>query len=186
MKDKILFFPGFILVAFFVLTICAPSQKKINVQKVIIIRHGEKPSTGDNLSCAGLNRALKLADILNKKVGTINAIFVPSLDLGKSTDVARMYQTAIPYAVKHDLPINTKFDVDDVQKLGDAIKKENGTILVIWEHDHIDNIARELGIKDPGKWDDNDYDSMWIINFKSKKAVLEKEKENISPSEKCQ
>jgi len=186
MKNKIVFLPIFVLTAVSLHALSASSQENTNVQKVIIIRHGEKPSKGDNLSCAGFNRALKLRDVLDKKVGEINAIFVPSLDQGKSTDVARMYQTAIPYAVKHDLPINTKFDVTDEPKLADAIKKQNGTVLVIWEHSHIDNIARELGIKDPGKWNDSDYDSMWIISFKNKKTVMEKEEENISPSQKCQ
>ena len=39
-----------------------------SLQKVIIIRHGEKPDEGDNLSCQGFNRAFQLADVLYAKV----------------------------------------------------------------------------------------------------------------------
>jgi hypothetical protein len=38
-----------------------------NSLKVVIIRHGEKPETGDNLSCQGENRALQLPAVLYKK-----------------------------------------------------------------------------------------------------------------------
>src|SRR5947208_16944991 len=80
---------------------CSNSQStQSNLQRIIIIRHGEKPDQGDNLSCQGLNRALQLPAVLNQKFGTPNAIFVPSLKMGKSTNAARMYQTIVPFAVK--------------------------------------------------------------------------------------
>ncbi len=186
MKDKIFLFTVFILTVFSVSLLYAQQNAKIFVQKIIIIRHGEKPPKGDNLSCAGFNRALRLPDVLDKKVGSINAIFVPSINQGKSTGVARMYQTAIPYAIRNNLTVNTKFDESDVKKLADAIKKQTGTVLVIWEHDHINNIAKELGVRNADNWDNDDYDSIWIISFKNKKAILKKEKEGISPSGNCQ
>src|SRR5438067_6361815 len=81
--------------------------------KVIILRHGEKPDKGDNLSCQGFNRALQLANVLHSKFGMPDHLFVPSLKEGKSTGVARMYQTIVPYAIKYDLKIDNKYDVDD-------------------------------------------------------------------------
>ena len=38
--------------------------------RVVIIRHGEKPEEGDNLSCAGLNRALALPAVLARVFAT--------------------------------------------------------------------------------------------------------------------
>src|SRR5262249_12075130 len=146
----------------------------------------EKPAQGDNLSCAGLNRALQLSPVLDKKIGTINAIFVPSLKMGKSTGVARMYQTVLPYAIKHGLFIDTKYDVEDIQGLAGGIMKQTGTVLVAWEHKHVHKLLKTLGIAAADKWDDNDYDSMWIITYKNGTPVLNKDKEGISPSPNCQ
>lgn len=165
---------------------CSSSQSNPNtVQKVIIIRHGEKPEVGDNLSCQGFNRALALADVLHQKIGVPNVIFVPSINMGKKTRVARMYQTIVPFAVKYGVDINTKYDVDDVDALANGIRKQSGTVLLVWEHKKIDNIVKALGVNNADKWNDNDYDSIWIIDYKNGSATLKKDKENINPLSNC-
>ena len=153
------------------------------LKRVIIIRHGEKPDQGDNLSCQGFNRALQLPDVLNKKFGTPNYIFVPSINTGKKTSTARMYQTIVPFAVKYNLDINTKYDVDDSKGLAANILKRDGTVLLVWEHKHIDNILEALGVQDTSKWPDDDFDSIWIINFQNGKPTLSKDKEGIAPAD---
>jgi hypothetical protein len=167
---------------------CHPSsgqQGASLLKRVIIIRHGEKPEQGDNLSCQGLNRALQLPDVLNKKFDTPNYIFVPSLNTGKKTSAARMYQTIVPFAVKYNLTVNTKYDVDDTKGLAQDVLKRDGTVLLVWEHKHIDNILKALGVNDSSKWPDDDFDSIWIINFQNGKAVLTKDKEGINPAADC-
>jgi hypothetical protein len=155
------------------------------LKRVVIIRHGEKPDRGDNLSCPGLNRALQLPDVLNKKFGIPNSIFVPSINTGKKTSAARMYQTIVPFAVKYNLNINSKYDVDDTKGLAGDILTKDGTVLLVWEHKHIDNILKALGVQTSGKWADEDFDSIWIINFQSGKAILTKDKEGINPGTDC-
>jgi len=173
--------------ALFTFSNCYAQHTQHNdLQKIVIIRHGEKPPQGDNLSCAGLNRAMQLPAVFDKKFGVVNDIFVPSLKTGKSTSVARMYQTAIPYAVKHDLTINTKFDVDDINGLVGSVLKKNGTVLIVWEHKQIHKLLKALGVDSPDKWDDDDFDSIWVISFKNGKPSLTKDKEGISPSQTCQ
>jgi bifunctional DNA-binding transcriptional regulator/antitoxin component of YhaV-PrlF toxin-antitoxin module len=106
--------------------------------------------------------------------------------MGKSTGVARMYQTVVPYAIRHNLYINTKYDVDDMEGLAGGIKKQNGTVLVVWEHKHIHKLLQALGIDSGDKWDDGDYDSIWTITYNNGKPLLTKDKEGISPSANCQ
>jgi hypothetical protein len=157
-----------------------------SLQKVIIIRHGEKPEEGDNLSCQGFNRAFQLADVLYAKFKIPDYIFVPSIKTGKSTGTARMYQTIIPFAVKQNLNINTKYEVNDVPGLAASILKKNGTVLIVWEHNYILKIVQALSIKDNHlKWKGDDFDSIWIITFKNGNAVLSYDKENINPSTAC-
>lgn len=172
----------------FMMAGCKPSsgqQKPTQLKEVIIIRHGEKPDEGDNLSCKGLNRSLQLPEVLNKKFGTPDYVFVPSINTGKSTSTARMYQTIVPFAVKYNLNVNTKYDVEDTRDLAQDILKRKGIVLVVWEHKNIDNIVRDLNVKDAPKWPNEDYDSIWIVTFQNGKPVLTTDKEGINPSGNC-
>jgi hypothetical protein len=150
------------------------------------MRHAEKPVDGDNLSCQGLNRALKLPDVLYAKFKLPDYIFVPSLKTGKKTGDARMYQTIIPFAVKYNLIIDTKFAVDNVKGLAETILKKSGTVFIVWEHNSIPDIAQKLGVEDEKlKWKGDDFDSIWIITFKNGMAVLSVDKENLNPAVAC-
>jgi hypothetical protein len=165
---------------------CSSSQSgHAQSQKIILIRHGEKPDQGDNLSCQGLNRALQLPAVLQQKFGIPNHIFVPAINEGKATKVARMYQTIVPFAVKYNIDVNTKYDVDDIDGITGAIKKQQGEVLLVWEHKKIIKIIKALGINTEDKWDDNDFDSIWIISFNNGVPILTKDKENIHPAATC-
>lgn len=183
MRKKLL--NGLVLLALSI-CFCSSSYSQAGPQKIVIIRHGEKPEKGDNLSCQGLNRALQLSGVLYNKIGVPNQIYVPSLNVGKNTTIARMYQTIIPFAVKYNLNIDTKYGVKDIDKIASHIKQESGTILLVWEHKNILKIAMALGIKEKLMWDDNDYDTIWIITFSNGVAKLFKDKENIKPLSTCQ
>ncbi|MDQ6812768.1 MAG: histidine phosphatase family protein [Bacteroidota bacterium] len=160
-------------------------QNSSSLQKIVIIRHGEKPDRGDNLSCQGLSRSLKLVNALHKKIGIPDYVYVPAINTGKSTSTVRMYQTIVPFAVKYNLDINTKYDVKNAEELVKSIRKKNGTVLLVWEHKAVQNILRELGINNPPEWSDNDFDSMLVITFAQGKATLTKDKENIKPELSC-
>ncbi len=163
-----------------------PSAAADQNLRVVILRHGEKPDVGENLSCQGLNRALQLPDVLYNKIKLPDYIYVPSIKTGKGTGVARMYQTIMPYAVKYNLNIDTQFDVSDGGSLAKSVLKKTGTVLIVWEHKTIPDIVNALGVNDAKlKWDGSDYDSMWIITFKNGKAKLSYDKENLNPGTDC-
>jgi hypothetical protein len=115
--------------------------------RIVIIRHAEKPDDGDNLSCKGQNRAAALPAVLEAKFGKPSRIYVPALKLGKSTRHARMYQTAVPYAVKFNLPINTSYEEDEIQDFAEELLGRSGLLLVIWQHSQIQPLARALGVQ---------------------------------------
>jgi hypothetical protein len=168
------------------LTGSCQAQTTSGLQRVVIIRHAEKPDNGDNLSCKGFNRSLALPPVLYSKFKLPDKIFVPAVGNGKSANQLRMFETITPFAVKYNLKIDSKFDVDDVKNLADAIMKTNGYVLVVWEHDKIDNIAKALGVDSKNvKWTDGDFDSIWIIDFKNGKGTLSFDKENIKPADAC-
>jgi hypothetical protein len=154
--------------------------------RIILIRHGEKPADGDNLSCAGFNRSIKLPAVLKSKFGIPDYIYVPAPSTGKRTSNCRMLQTVLPFAIKNNLPINTTYTVDATDLLAKKMRKQTGTILVVWEHKQLGDIIKALGLKDlPSKWKDDDYDSIFIITYPKKKAVLTVDQEGITPSADC-
>jgi hypothetical protein len=155
-------------------------------QTIVVIRHAEKPPKGKNLNCQGLNRSLKLPAVLYSKFGIPGSIYVPSIDNNVSTSHARMFQTVIPLAAKYNLTINSKYTETDTATLAKEIKTKKGIVLVVWQHSTIPSIVRALGVKGFNmKWDDNDYDSIWIINFQKGIAKITFDKEGLRPSTSC-
>ena len=157
--------------------------------KVVIIRHGEKPAKqsdgGDNLSCQGQNRALQLATVLYQKIGKPDYIYVPALGMDKSTSHSRMFQTVTPFAVKYDLSINSKYDESKLSDVANSVLKKNGTVLIVWQHSAIPDLASAIGVDKPPKWREADFDSMWIVTYASGTAELTLEQEGLSPPKSC-
>jgi len=164
---------------------CVGGNAPDNRLKIVIIRHGEKPETGDNLSCQGESRALQLPAVLYQKFNKPDYTYIPSLGLDKSTTHARMFQTVTPFAVKYNLTINSKFDKNDYSNISENVLKKTGTVLMVWEHSSIQSLAEKLGVKSPPSWDGKDFDSIWVITYPSGKAELSPDKEGITPSLDC-
>ncbi|WP_428329605.1 histidine phosphatase family protein [Mucilaginibacter sp.] len=177
----------FILLLFIVIGVSnSVSCQPASPLKIIIIRHGEKSAKGDNLSCQGLNRAMQLSKVIYSKFGIPADVYVPELNPGKSTTHVRMFQTISPFVIKYDLSVNSNYDVDDTDSLAKNLQKRTGTVLVVWEHKALNNIAWALGVKDKNlKWPADDYDSIWIVTYKNGNAVLTKDKEGIAPTSNC-
>ena len=169
----------------------APPVPKGPLLQVIIIRHGEKPTEGDNLSAQGFERALALPAVLNSLLPRPpHFTYVPCIGTDKDqTTRVRMMQTVLPYAVQHNLTINSDYAPDEIKGLAKALRRHRGTVLLVWEHHNIVKIAEALGIEEPQQWPDNDYDSIWTITFqkgrakgKAKLPVLSKSGQGIAPA----
>jgi hypothetical protein len=162
------------------------SPTKTPSLKVIIIRHGENPLKGDNLSCQGLNRSIQLPPVLYSKFGIPNFAYVPALGRGSATKHARMFQTIVPMSIKYNLKINSNYDEDDSINLAADIRTKNGIVLVVWDHKAIPPIVRALGVAGFHlKWSEEDFDSIWIVTYTNGKAIFSADKEGLSPGLRC-
>lgn len=170
------------LLSFVMSFLTAGAQSKL---KIVIIRHGEKLEKYENLSCAGLNRSLKLVSVLYKKIGVPDHIYIPSIGNGAKTTHARMFQTISPFASAYNVSINSKYSGKDFEGIVRDLDKKQGTILFVWDHENIAALAKALGVKEKLNWGDNDFDAVWIITGKKKNRVLEKDSEGIVPSKNC-
>ena len=168
------------------IALCASSDAQAGEPpKIVIIRHGEKPDSGDNLSCQGLNRALQLPAVLLGKFGEPTYTYVPALKVGKSTDHVRMLQTVTPLAVQRNLVLNSKFAGADVAAIASDARKRSGLVLIVWDHSQIPALAAALGVQAPPKWSGQDFDSIWVIGYDQGRAKMTIEAEGLAPQESC-
>ena len=162
---------------------------KSTTTKIIMIRHGEKPNKNADtklLDCQGLNRALKLPQVLIQKFGTPDFIFAPNHDVtlevptngttSASADSSfRPFLTIVPLAIQLNMPINLSFNYTDEKSMPKEFLKDQyagKTIIISWEHKKLVKIAQGIYIQgnnnnpnDIPAWDDSDFDSIDIINI---------------------
>ena len=167
-------------------TACVEGDGPSKHLRIVLIRHGEKPDAGNNLSCKGLNRSLALPGVLYPRFGRPDYTYVASIRVGSSADHARMLETIVPFAVKYGLTISDKYDEDDVTGLAKDVLKKEGTVLIVWDHSRLESVARALGVVDNTlTWSSDDYDSIWVITFSKGVAQLQKQREGLTPAEAC-
>ncbi len=164
-EQKNLFYPLALLVCL-LFAFNAHGRQKDNELKIVFIRHAEKPPEGYKLSCQGINRANALPPVLYAKFGLPDVIYVAQSD---TTQHSRMRQTITPFAKKYGLELNSNYKVSDIKGITKNIRKQTGTVLVVWEHKELVKMAEQLGVKEELNWNSDDFDSIWIITFSKKR-----------------
>lgn len=140
--------------------------------RVIILRHGDKDPANErnhNLSAAGLQRALRLPDILLGRYGQPAFIFAPQPKAPNGANI-RAIQTISPTAIQAGINIDTRFAVGQEAGLAQALLKDprydGQQVFVCWEHKAINDIARDLGVASTlKKWKGSDYGTLYVISF---------------------
>lgn len=163
------------------LAAAAPAQ-------VILIRHAEKPASGNQLSEQGFRRAEALAWFFQtssavKKHGTPAAIYAAAPKHEDSS--VRSIQTVQPLADALGLEPIAKFTRGQAHKLAVDIMENpayNGRmVLVCWQHGNIYDIVLELAEYNgssqaalaalPGEWPDEVFDRVWILDLNRGKVT---------------
>jgi hypothetical protein len=145
---------------------------------IVIVRHGEKPLQGlGQLTCKGLNRSLELAPLLLGRYGNPVAIYAPNPavlkeDNGIPYAYVRPLATIEPLAIRAGLPVNIEWGMTDIEPLvARIIATPTGTQIVAWEHHWGESLARRLLSRlggnpdDVPRWEDADFDSVFVIRI---------------------
>ena len=111
----------------------APPVRKGPLLQIVIIRHGEKPTENDKLSAKGFERALALPEMLNNLLPQPpHFTCVPCIGTDKEeTTRVRMMQTVLPYAVQHNLTVNSDYAPDEIKGLVKELRHHRGTVLLM-------------------------------------------------------
>jgi len=151
-------------------------------QTIVVIRHAEKPAKGlGQLTCTGLQRALRLPGWLEANFARPDVIYAPDPSVqtteihgdGQRYDYVRPLITIAPTAIRLGMPINTQLPFNDPGRLADELlmsKYRNSTIYVAWEHLQIMNLA-EVMVRRFGTdatvpdWPNSDYDTVFTFHI---------------------
>ena len=132
-----------IFLSFLLLSLVAFTTAK---PTVYLIRHGEKPVSGDGLNPQGVKRSQCLVNVFSAKshykIGHIMAQ-TPQTS-GKQQ---RPYDTVLPLAKSLNMTVDTSCQRDDSACVADVVGNYTGTgnILICWQHKQLTNITAALG-----------------------------------------
>lgn len=156
----------------------APPASTPSIQRIVVIRHGEKPDAGlGQLNCRGLSRALALPDVIIPKYGMPQALFAPNPahrkpDRGKSYNYVRPLATVEPLAIRAGLPVEVKYGFEQAVPMAralDAPQYATALVVVAWEHHLVVPLMQDILKRHGGDpklvelWKDDDFDRMDLI-----------------------
>ena len=165
------FFMKTALVRIFIFSFLVIQAAQSMPAQIVLIRHGEKPETGDELSTQGWARAQALPELFKRpefnQFGNPAALYAMNKK-GKNGSI-RAIQTLKYVSQVFNLALNTDYTKDQVADLVKDIKKNDeydGKMIVIcWEHKVLIDIAMEFGVKEPVSWPAEQFDRAWILDF---------------------
>ena len=161
-------------------SVLPPAATEGGVERIIIMRHGEKPEAGlGQLACRGLARAIALPDVILAKYGAPKFIFAPNParrkpDRGTLYDYIRPLATVEPLAIRVGLPVDVQHGFDQHKALVRRLVTDHfagAFTLVAWEHRFAPDITREILKKFAGdatavaRWKDDDFDRMDVVEI---------------------
>ncbi|AOY95082.1 hypothetical protein BKK79_25050 [Cupriavidus sp. USMAA2-4] len=158
----------------------------MSLQKVMLIRHAEKPSPDDggvdesgkpdseSLSPRGWQRAGALVRFFYRdpcpaaaEIATPDVIFAAGV--GSGSQSRRSMQTVSPLSallhMERSTPLVTQHLKDDVDGLVADVKHRDGAVLIAWEHKLLAQIVNHLSDQQlsPAPWPDDRFDMVWIL-----------------------
>lgn len=160
---------------------------------VLIIRHAEKPATGDFLTPAGQQRAQAYVHYFQNYTIDRQPIKIDELiAAADSAGSRRPRLTLTPFSKATGLPIEQPFGAKQFRELANALRaRPHGKhLLICWHHGEIPQLIAALGARPNdllphGKWPEEIFG--WVIQLQydanGKLVDAERIKENLMPDD---
>jgi hypothetical protein len=139
--------------------------------QVIIIRHAEKPPTGDDLNAKGRMRAAALTPYFLEAPEVLEFKTPVAIYAQKSTEDHKSRRPVdtvkgLAKALNQELIQYPRSEAMTMVK--DIMAKseyEGKMVLVCWSHTGIPDMAKAFGVKEVPEWPGSVYDRDWVITF---------------------
>ncbi|KAM0754560.1 hypothetical protein T439DRAFT_321594 [Meredithblackwellia eburnea MCA 4105] len=157
------------------------SRRPTYDNRIILIRHGEKPKkkTNPGLSKLGRKRAQCLRSVFgNSSSYDVGLILAESYN--EETGIrGRPYFTVAPVAADLGLEVDVSCKREDMRCIqsvvGKFAAKSDKDILICWKHTLLTSIAQILGSKSVVEYPEERFDLMWVMTNQS---VIARKSEN--------
>ncbi|KAF2672524.1 putative phosphoglycerate mutase family protein [Microthyrium microscopicum] len=129
---------------------------------VYLIRHGEKPDSGNGLSAQGVQRSQCLPNVFGYQSSYYIAKIIAQTPQSDGSQ-QRPYDTVVPLSQNLGIPIDTSCQRDDQKCVAKLVNNYTGSgnILICWEHDALSDIVQALGAKKVPTYPSSDYGIIW-------------------------
>jgi hypothetical protein len=139
--------------------------------QVVIIRHAEKPPTGDDLNAKGRQRAAALTPYFLETPEVLEYKTPVAIYAQKSTESHKSRRPVdtikgLAKALNQELIQYPREDA--MVMIKDIMAKpeyEGKMVLICWSHTGIPDMAKAFGVKEVPEWSGSVYDRTWIITF---------------------
>ncbi len=156
---------------------------------VILIRHGEKPLSGPELSPRGWERAKALPQIFSRPEFSKYGLPVCLIGMtNKKVDGSiRSLQTLHYLSEQFRVRLNDSFNRDDDQQMVRYVMKSSechgGLVVIAWEHNVLEDIATEFGVTPKPKWPGVIFDRIWLLEFSNSAVQFKNLPQNLLPGD---
>jgi len=176
-----------------VFSMSVSSLARATPSRIIIVRHGEKPTDPSNphLSPLGYQRADALTKLFQihpqyAELGLPVAYFAAKFD---GSNANRAVETITPLAEAYGKTVLQPYPGPEALDLANLILNnpayDGQTVLIAWVHQKIPLLAQSLGATSaPESWDGPDvFDRVWILDFTSTGVQFSDLPESVLPGD---
>ena len=163
--------------------LAAHTRKQVST--VVLIRHCDKDEDYSATHCTpkGVRRAAWLPSLFDgDRFDPPSYLYARKPE--KPRNVMRSIETLEPMSRTFGLDIDVHYGEKDNEKLAEDVKRHltsEGPVVVAWKHLRLPSLAKAFGMKEPGTWEADDFDSMYVFTFDGDKLVSsKKEKEGYA------
>jgi hypothetical protein len=163
--------------------LAAHTRKQVST--VVLIRHCDKDESYSETHCTpkGVRRAAWLPSLFDgDRFEPPSYLYARKPE--KPRNVMRSIETLEPMSRTFGLDIDVHYGEKDNEELAEDVKKHltsEGPVVVAWKHLRLPSLAKAFGMKEPGTWEADDFDSMYVLTFDGDKLVSsKKEKEGYA------
>jgi hypothetical protein len=145
--------------------------------QILLLRHGEKPAQGDELSPRGWERAKALPGLFERKpysdFGAPAALFGMAAKHGDSGSI-RAIQTLKYVSERFRSPVDDRFRKGEEKELARELRNNHALdgkfVVICWEHKMLSDIAAALGVNPVPQYPGDRFDRAWLVTMEGDKA----------------